>query len=103
MNLSKKRAQAIIDYLSQQGYDSERLVAKGFGESRPVTVTEEIAKIDPLFTIGTVLSQDFILQLPKETQEKANQINRRTELKILSTDYIPKPEFFERQKKRNKK
>ncbi len=103
MNLSKKRAQAIIDYLSQQGYDSERLVAKGFGESRPVTVTEEIAKLDPLFTIGTVLSQDFILQLPKETQEKANQINRRTELKILSTDYIPKPEFFERQKKRNKK
>ena len=24
MNLSKKRAQAIIDYLAQQGYDSER-------------------------------------------------------------------------------
>ncbi|OQA98635.1 MAG: Outer membrane protein A precursor [Bacteroidetes bacterium ADurb.Bin217] len=103
MNLSKKRAQAIIDYLTQQGYDSERLVARGFGESRPVTVTEELAKLDPLFTLGTSLTQDFILQLPKDSQEKANQINRRTELKILSTDYIPKPEFFERQKKRNKK
>lgn len=103
LNLSKKRAQSVVDYLTQQGYDADRLVAKGFGESKPVTVNEEIAKLDPAFTVGTVLSQDFIIKLPKDIQEKANQVNRRTELKILSTNYIPKPEFFERKKNRFKK
>ena len=66
-------------------------------KSRPITVTEELAKLDPLFTLGTSLTQDFILQLPK-IRKKSKSNNRRTELKILSTDYIPKPEFFERQK-----
>lgn len=101
--LSKKRAQAVCDYLLQQGYDADRFVAKGFGESKPVTVTEEIAKIDPAFTVGTVLSQEFIVTLPKEIQDKANQVNRRTELKILTTDYIPKPEFFEKKKSKFRK
>ncbi|MDR0941225.1 MAG: OmpA family protein [Bacteroidales bacterium] len=101
MNLSKRRAQSVVDYLLQQGYDAERIVARGFGSTRPVVVTEEIAREIPEFTVGTELSPDYIIQLPRDLQEKANQINRRTELKILSSNYIPKPEFFE--KKKNKK
>ena len=100
LQLSKRRAQAVVDYLAQRGYDVDRLVAKGYGESVPVVVTEEIAKQDTAFVVGTSLSQEVIEKLPKETREKANQINRRTELRILSTDYIPKPEYFVRQKKK---
>lgn len=100
MLLSKRRAQAVVDYLTQKGYDVDRLVAKGYGESKPVVVTEEIAKQDSAFVVGVELSQSFIEKLPKATQEKANQINRRTELRILATDYIPKPEYFLKQKKK---
>lgn len=99
LHLSKRRAQAVVDYLAQKGYDVDRLVAQGYGESKPVVVTEEIAKQDSAFVVGTVLSQEYVETLPKETRDKANQINRRTELRILSTDYIPKPEYFMRQKK----
>ena len=98
LTLSKRRAQAVVDYLTQKGYDVDRLVAKGYGESMPVVVNEEIAKLDSAFTVGIALSPEFIETLPKERQEKANQVNRRTELKILSTDFIPKPEYFVRQK-----
>jgi len=34
--LSEKRAQAVVDYLVSKGIDTNRLAAKGFGESRPI-------------------------------------------------------------------
>lgn len=101
--LSKRRAQSVVDYLTQKGYDVDRLVAKGYGETMPVVVNEEVAKLDTAFKVGVALSPEFIEKLPKDTQEKANQVNRRTELKILSTDYIPKPEYFVRQKQKSKR
>ena len=86
--------------MAKNGYDIDRLVAQGYGESKPVVVTEEIAKQDSLFIVGQELSQAFIEKLPRASQERANQINRRTELRILSTDYIPKPEYFINQKRK---
>ncbi|MCQ2959781.1 MAG: OmpA family protein [Bacteroidales bacterium] len=103
LQLSKRRAQAVVDYLAQKGYDVDRLVAQGYGESKPVVVTEEIAKLDSAFVVGMELSQEFLEKQPREVREKANQINRRTELRILSTDYIPKPEYFMRQKNNSRK
>lgn len=100
MTLSKRRAQAVVDYLTQKGYDVDRLVAKGYGETKPVVVNETIAAKDSAFSIGMELSQENIEKMPKATQELANQINRRTELRILSTDYIPKPEYFVQQKRK---
>jgi outer membrane protein OmpA-like peptidoglycan-associated protein len=35
--LSERRAQAVINYLSQLGVDASRLVAKGFGKTKPRT------------------------------------------------------------------
>jgi outer membrane protein OmpA-like peptidoglycan-associated protein len=35
MDLSRKRAQAVVNYLTAKGITSDRLTAKGFGESRP--------------------------------------------------------------------
>lgn len=36
LNLSAKRAQAVVNYLVKKGVAPERLTAKGFGESQPV-------------------------------------------------------------------
>lgn len=95
MELSMKRARSVITYLKSKGYDPERLIAKGYGESRPVVVDENVAAENPGFRIGDTLHDKFILALPaKDIQDKANQINRRTELRILSSNYIPKPEYF---------
>ncbi len=56
VELSKKRAQSVIDYLTTKGITRTRLVAAGFGESKPV----------------------------KPNDSEANrQLNRRIELKIL--------------------
>ncbi|MCS7189229.1 MAG: FG-GAP-like repeat-containing protein [Bacteroidia bacterium] len=58
LRLSQARAQAVVDYLVSRGIEGSRLVARGYGESRPVA--------------------------PNDTPEN-KQKNRRTELKILGT------------------
>ena len=37
IQLSQARAQSIVDYLVSKGIDKQRLVAKGYGESRPIS------------------------------------------------------------------
>jgi len=56
LELSRKRAQSVIDFLTQQGIQSSRLVAVGFGETKPVQ---------------------------PNTSEDNRQLNRRIELRIL--------------------
>jgi outer membrane protein OmpA-like peptidoglycan-associated protein len=36
MRLSQDRAQAVVDYLASHGVEADRLVAKGFGETKPI-------------------------------------------------------------------
>ena len=36
LDLSKKRAQSVMDYLQKSGIDAPRLAAKGYGETKPV-------------------------------------------------------------------
>ena len=92
MILSQRRAQSVVDYLLQKGIAKDRLVAKGYGKSVPKTITAKLAKSYP-FKEGDVLTEDYIRQLATdELKEKANQINRRTEFKVLSTNYIPEIE-----------
>ena len=38
--LSQNRAQAVVDYLISQGADSAQLVAKGYGESKPIDTND---------------------------------------------------------------
>lgn len=40
MSLSQKRAQSVVDYLINKGINSERLIAKGYGETKPVADNE---------------------------------------------------------------
>lgn len=36
LSLSKKRAQSVVDYLADHGCERDRLIAKGYGDTRPV-------------------------------------------------------------------
>jgi len=88
--LSQKRAQSVVDYLISKGIAADRLQAKGYGESQPKVVDEKIAAEYSFLQVGDVLTESFINQLGDPAlEETAHQINRRTEFRVLSTDYIP--------------
>jgi peptidoglycan-associated lipoprotein len=88
--LSQKRAQSVVDYLVSKGIELDRLQAKGYGESSPKVVNDEISTIYPFLKNGTTLTEQYINSLANDEQrEIAHQINRRTEFKVLRTDYEP--------------
>ncbi|MDR0725760.1 MAG: OmpA family protein [Prevotellaceae bacterium] len=88
MQLSQRRAQAVVDYLIINGIDEERLNAKGMGESSPRKVSEEIAQKYGFLKTGDVLSEQFINNLQdNEQKETCHALNRRTEIQVESNDY----------------
>lgn len=87
LKLSERRAKSVVDYLIKGGIAADRLTPKGYGESRPKTVTKKIAREHPFLKEGDILTEEFILALPPEQQEIANQINRRTEFQVLTITY----------------
>ena len=60
MELSQKRADAAIDYLIELGINSSRLIAKGYGETKPI--------------------------VENAVKEKEHQKNRRTEFKVVEIE-----------------
>jgi len=88
--LSQKRAQSVVTYLLSKGIELERLTAKGYGKSSTKVVDATIAAQYPFLKVGTQLTEQFVNSLPTdEEKEIAHQINRRTEFKVLKTDYEP--------------
>ena len=85
--LAQRRAQSVVDYLIAGGIEAARLEAKGYGESVPKMINKKMAKQFDFLKEGDVLTEEFILALPPEQQEIADQINRRTEFKVLRTNY----------------
>lgn len=68
--LSQRRAEAIMDYLTNKGINRNRLSAKGYGNSKPIWSDYEIRKTKR-----------------KEEKERKKLINGRTEFLILRTDF----------------
>ena len=85
--LAQRSAQSVVDYLIAGGIEAARLEAKGYGESVPKMINKKMAKQFDFLKEGDVLTEEFILALPPEQQEIADQINRRTEFKVLRTNY----------------
>ncbi len=87
MELSQKRAQSCCDYLIAHGIEAERLTPVGYGKTKPMVVDKALQKQYPWLTPDQVLDEAYILSLPADKQEICNQINRRTEFKVIKTTY----------------
>ncbi len=61
LKLSAARAKSVVDYLVSKGVDRSRLIAKGYGESRPV--------------------------IPNAQTEDEHQANRRTTFKVIDINH----------------
>jgi outer membrane protein OmpA-like peptidoglycan-associated protein len=57
LDLSQRRAKSVVEYLQGQGVSSSNLISKGYGENSPIESNDT---------------------------EEGRQINRRTELRIIS-------------------
>lgn len=95
--LSQKRAQSVCDFLVIRGIDPYRLKAKGYGERVPRTLQKNYIYNNTVIPSGTKLTEEYINGLPKDIQEFAHQLNRRTEFKVISKDYVPRTDISDEQ------
>ena len=85
--LSQKRAQSCCDFLINHGIEKERLTPVGYGKHKPVVADKALHEKYKFIPQEQALDEAFILSLPADQQEICNQINRRTEFKVLKTTY----------------
>ena len=77
----------MVSYLINHGIDQKRLTARGYGESTPKTISRKVAEKYDYLEEGTVLTEEFIGTLTDAQQEECNQLNRRTEFRVIRTTY----------------
>jgi peptidoglycan-associated lipoprotein len=88
LDLSRRRAQSVVNYLIDKGINRERLVAKGYGESQPKIIDRQDHAAYSFLPVGTPLSENYIGSLGDDDRmEMAHFLNRRTEFKVLRSDY----------------
>ncbi|MCI6338589.1 MAG: OmpA family protein [Prevotella sp.] len=85
--LSQRRAESVVNYLIEKGIARERLTPVGYGKEKPKTIKTKVAERYEFLKADDVLSEEFIRQLKPEEQEICNQLNRRTEFRVLRTTY----------------
>lgn len=86
LDLSQRRAQSVVDYLISQGIAPERLTPVGYGKSEPRVIDESLA-LKYGFPVGQILDEEYVNTLDEAHQSLADQINRRTEFKVLSNTF----------------
>lgn len=88
--LSQHRADTCVSYIASKGIPADRMVPVGMGESDPFVVPEGYKGYGAgQMEEGKQLTESYIKTLSPEKQEIANQINRRTDFKVLRDDYKP--------------
>ena len=93
--LSQRRAQSCVDFLvNEMKIDADRIIPKGYGKRMPRRLEKDYlvpynGKLYQ-FKRGVTLDDTYIYALPKEQQEPAHQLNRRTEFFVVRDDYVPK-------------
>lgn len=70
--IAQDRAQHVVDYLVRKGVPAPQLYGYGYGETRPI-VTEKMIMLAP----------------GREGREQLYAVNRRTEIRIMSTTLSP--------------
>ncbi|MCU4163505.1 OmpA family protein [Carboxylicivirga caseinilyticus] len=85
--LSQKRAEAVMNYLLSKGVKTQRLSAKGLGDSQPVKVDAKLAEKYDFLTEGTELTEVNINRIKGSSNKRvAHEINRRIEFKVKKDD-----------------
>jgi len=85
--LSQRRAETVVAYLTEHGIARDRLSPVGYGKEKPKTIRKRLTEKYPWMKEGDVLTEEYIQKLDKEKQEVCNQLNRRTEFIVLRTTY----------------
>ena len=85
--LSQRRAESVVNYLIAHGIKADRLTPVGYGEEKPKTIRRKLTERFPYLKENDVLTQEFIEKLEPEQQEVCNQLNRRTEFRVLRITY----------------
>ena len=73
MGLSQRRADSAVNFIVSKGIDPERLIAKGYGETKLVN--------------DCACEGSWV---KRKCTEEEHQMNRRTTFKLLDNKYIPK-------------
>ena len=86
--LSQRRAESVVNYLTEHGIAPDRLSPMGYGKEKPKTIKRKLTEKYDWLKEGDVLTEEFITALKdEEKQEICNQLNRRTEFVVLRTTY----------------
>lgn len=83
IDLSERRAESVFNYLVNSGVSGYRISRKGYGMTVPAKVTGKLSEVHNFLKEGDLLTKEFIENLTVEQQGIADQINRRTEFKVL--------------------
>lgn len=90
MILSQHRADTCVKYLISKGIDSARLTPRGRGEEEPFVIPEDFKGLySDDFEAGQELKESWVKSQSRDIHDKANQLNRRTDMKVLRDDYVP--------------
>lgn len=94
LKLSKGRARSCIEYLVSQGVVRDRMQYQGMGETEPYTIPKTYTgPSSDEVKAGDVLTEAFIKRkgpFNSQVDKDLRQLNRRTDFKIVSEDYVPK-------------
>ncbi len=85
------RAKSVLDRMIELGADKNRLTAKGMGDIEPLKLSHTLyLPSGDSLTAGAVLTHRFIAsrKSKKDDWEYLRMKNRRTDLKIVRTDYV---------------
>jgi peptidoglycan-associated lipoprotein len=86
--LSLRRAETVVQFLTEKGINKDRLTAKGYGEQVPRVLSSSIIRDGFSFEKGTKLTEAFILAIRDEKKrEAAFQLNRRTEFSVTGKNF----------------
>ena len=80
--LSKKRADAVKEYLVSKEIAYERISAIGLGSEQPLEVDRNMAVKHNFLKQGDVLTEDFIKKMNRRDQTAARNLNNRVEFAI---------------------
>lgn len=85
--LSQRRAESVVKYLTEHGIENERLTPVGYGKEMPKMIRKKVAERYPFLKENDVLTEKYVKTLKDDEQEQCNQLNRRTEFRVLRTTY----------------